>query len=202
MDDVFAVRPVRLPGDSLRHLQGVIRRFPALPLRDQLSWQSLDAWIADVTACGQLIANGDEQGLFSDPRCEPCIQGDPWASKSGISVDGVERCERCGIVFSPYPTDTRLHMCFITLDLSTFAQTEALEIGNAEAKVRNRWWTNDEASQDITGGPAIDPEYIPSSGPATPDPSTEENPEPGANRAVPTNGHLTVDELVTQIERG
>lgn len=73
------------------------------------------------------------------------------------------------------------------------AQTESVEIANEEAKVRNRWQTNDEASQTVTGSPAVDPDYVPSSGPAVaPNAASQENPDPSASRSVADHAWLGI----------
>lgn len=62
------------------------------------------------------------------------------------------------------------------------AQTENLRINNAARKRDEGWWTQDEASQEITGKPAAFPQPVraPTAQPALP--ATQENPEPGSNR--------------------
>lgn len=76
-----------------------------------------------------------------------------------------------------------------------YAQAEQLEIANARAKYEAGWVSQDEASQAITGHAADQPEPRSGGGTSAPDPSTQQNPEPGASRGVEApaelrNGHL------------
>lgn len=61
------------------------------------------------------------------------------------------------------------------------AQTEKIRIENAARKRDEGWWTQDEASQDVTGKAAAFPEPVRT--PVTSGgPSAQENPEPGSSR--------------------
>lgn len=81
------------------------------------------------------------------------------------------------------------------------AQTDALEIANARARYDHGWISQDEAAQAGAGKDVADvPEPRASNAAApSPDPSTQENPEPGASRAVPTNGKTHVEDLVRTV---
>lgn len=63
------------------------------------------------------------------------------------------------------------------------AQTDNMRIANANAKYQAGWYTQDEASKEITGKPAAEPEPRTSAKPASAAPGVATiNPEPGAKQ--------------------
>lgn len=66
------------------------------------------------------------------------------------------------------------------------ADTEAVEIANERAKYDAGWTSQDAGAQAITGHDADQPEPRSSGQPTPPPASTQENPEPGTNRAMRT----------------